>query len=420
MLGLNLPLPSSGKFKYPKHRILYRYLDSRARQMSRFGGDGVYNFQGYTAAGIFSNNLRGYNPILASTGEIALVAKDFPSSVFLASCVLCGKIIMERSDATFEHTVPAWLHRITKTEKADALPFFRYQKTPMSWSDLKLLAHSECNKQFGEKIEEKARPAFLAMLNGESLQANQIEFIFDLLDKIRSTAAHTATAFDGHNITPETKSHSFPNIRVGLNDRIFFAFRVRNAPTRLSIIDPLSYSFITTPSALIFQINDLVLLSVSSFCIMSKALGLNSYHFNNGEIIPSEGQGRASSGFVVRETALNDAEILAQPMRRQLFNLGHRDKSPFLDKRGDGKICQKTETGWRRLRNICFSNLPVYDYDYAMHLIKLEMYEWLRYIKLNDYANKTVSYGMIKKTRKELFDNIKFHKNQIKIISKNK
>jgi len=308
-------------------------------------------------------------------------AKTIP----LHTCVLCGGLILKDDEWNYEHPFPRWVHRLAGDVGEEKSAFVQLIGGVPTWRQLELAAHRVCNDLFAKYIEDRARNTIKTMVEGGFVTAQQIDFVLDWLDKIRTSAGHLATAFTGHGLSLRYEEYHFPNRRIGLFDRVAIFYRVRDYPGPLHIWECMHPGFLTTPSALAVQIKDLVILTISNNFLLSQAFGLGQTRMIDGQLSWVEGSGVIGSGFGLRRTRLEAALIVAQPMRRQLVNAGVAMTSEALSKTGDGVVFHREDGRWRRTKRLDFSKLQTMDFQLGYALAGLEMVEWLILLKEEDH-----------------------------------
>ena len=124
--------------------------------------------------------------------------------------------------------------------------------------------HKKCNTEFARKIEEPVISPINRLTAGGRVTWSEIDAIFDWLDKIKSSSALMGAALGGHSLQLNYYETSFPNLRIGAFDRIGIFFRVTDKIIYLDLLDFLNYSFLSTPSAMLLRIKDLMIVYVSN------------------------------------------------------------------------------------------------------------------------------------------------------------
>ncbi|OWV76809.1 hypothetical protein ATY76_02320 [Rhizobium sp. R339] len=210
------------------------------------------------------------------------------------------------------------------------------------------------------------------MVGGGMVYAQQIDVVFDWLDKVRSSSAHMATAFTGHGLVLDYRHTHFPNWRIGLSDRAAIFFRVEKYEEPLDLWDCMDRGFLFTPGALAIRIKDLVILSISGAYLLSPAFGLPEPKAVNQQLEWVDGSGKWASGFGSRISRLGSALIVAQPMRRQETKEGLLSKSAAITELGDGYVHYLKKNRWSRTKRLDFSQLPKLSAKLGYALANLE------------------------------------------------
>lgn len=323
-------------------------------------------------------------------GRFSVEDNERARNVRFNSCVLCGGI-MHRGDMNFEHVLPQWLHRLAGDvgeRTSNTIPVAAGRRP--TWRQLELGSHKNCNSLFAKYIENPAKTAISSMVNGDTVTNNQLDAVLDWLDKVVAAAAHMGLAFTGHHLTLKYGDHSFPNWRIGAWDRAAMFFRTTDYEDSLSLWDCTGAGFLTTPSALVLQIKDLVIVSASNSFMLSSAFGLSKILAPDGvPVTEIEGDGKFMSGFGDRATRLPFATVIAQPMRRLLKQGGFQKRSsPALAENGDGKIYRLREQRWERVKSLNFANLPKLQPGLGYDLASLEAVEWILLHKEMDFLRR--------------------------------
>jgi hypothetical protein len=344
-----------------------------------YGGSRVIDVE-YATEGPLQRADDGGNFILRrfeTGGRLKIKHSKHIRKASMATCVLCGNPI-GREQSNYEHPLPQWLYKIAGEEISEFKPGSLKVSTKIepTWRQLCLKAHTVCNSKFAENIEFPARSSLKSILAGERITWSDLDRLFDWLDKVKSTAAHMATALLSHAFRFEYGEHCFPNRRIGLFDRLALFFRVSDKSPKLELWDCLTRAFRTTPSAIILMINDLVIVYVSANYILSPAFGLPNVELSHGLAVMIKGSGNWASGFGSRDTRLPTALVLAQPMRRQHKAIGIFENNSVFQENGDGKVFSLSQKSWNRVRNVDFSSLPVINFHLGLALATLEIIEW--------------------------------------------
>ncbi len=320
-------------------------------------------------------------------GRLGVVNGPISESLPFTTCVLCGGLIQD-NDHDFEHPLPQWLHRFADDVGDARAPSFGYSGASQpTWRQLCLSSHKTCNKQFARRLEDPVISPIKALVDGGSITSTEVDVIFDWLDKVKAASAHMGTALRGNELLLGYEGVSFPNDRIGMFDRLALFFRVEGAKSTLDLWDCLGEGFLTTPSAIVLQIKDLVIIYVSSNYLLSKPFGLSTVLMKSDNMLEHlPGDGYIRSGLGTRLTRLPIAKILAQPMRRQHMKEGFEKKSKYLQDNGDGKVYELGRDGWFRVKKTNFSNLRKLSYGIGRALAGLETLEWILLCKQLDYT----------------------------------
>ncbi|PCK85544.1 hypothetical protein CPT32_17760 [Rhizobium sophoriradicis] len=166
-------------------------------------------------------------------------------------------------------------------------------------------------------------------------------------------------------------------------------FRIDKYKEQLDLWDCNHPAFLSTPSALILRIKNLMIVTVSSNYMLTEAFGLGDAKRVNpsdedGQWIP--GDGKYAAGFGSRRTRLGVGFVVVQVMRRAYFEQGQQPSAPALKANGDGHVYHLRQNRWERTKSLDFSKLPVLGRDLGIALAGLEICEWLILFKETDHA----------------------------------
>jgi len=310
------------------------------------------------------------------------------AAVPLHTCVLCGSLILPNHSSNFEHPFPRWVHRLAGDVGEHRSSFLQFDGEIPTWRQLELAAHETCNALFAKYIEDPARSAIKTMVDGGRVTSQQIDAVLDWLDKLRTSAAHLATAFKGHGLMLNYSPWHFPNWRIGLLDRAAMFFRIDEYRDPLDLWECMFEGFQTTPGALCLRIKDLVIVTISGNFLLSQAFGLGEASVINGGPAIIGGTGVCAAGFGSRRTRLEASLIVAQPMRRQYVKMGSQPAAPQLTEAGDGHVYHIEKGRWRRTKSLDYSQLPNLKMEIGYALAGLETVEWLILQKEEDHRRR--------------------------------
>ncbi|WP_156022594.1 hypothetical protein [Sphingobium indicum] len=355
------------------------------------GGDGVIDERPWVEAARHASENLSFIPRRFQVGGRLQIA-DSPAvrSTIFPSCVLCGGLITN-NDATLEHPLPQWLHRMAGNVSENRVEVFNSDehKQP-TWRQLCLVSHRSCNAKFARKIEDPVISPIKRLTAGGRVTWTEIDAIFDWLDKIKSASSLMGAALDGHSVQLGYYETSFPNFRIGAFDRLAIFFRVTDNVIPLDLLDFLNRSFLSTPSAMLIRIKDLMIVYVSNNFLLSSTFGLAVGTADGGFMRYIPGTGLFAAGLGARRSRLPTAKIIAQPMRRQHQKQGLSDAGPALQPNGDGRVFELCGSRWHRVRSTDFSNLVRINSSIGYVLAGLEVIEWLILCKEQDFAR----YGL--------------------------
>ncbi|MBY5561732.1 hypothetical protein [Rhizobium leguminosarum] len=354
------------------------------------GGGGVPGIEEpYIAVHSAGNDLPWVPWIFKPGGRVEVTNSPSTTRSFGHSCVLCGGVIFD-DNWNYEHPLPQWVHRMAGDagERRSGIIRSDGALSP-TWRQLCLASHRSCNSLFAKYIENPARSGLSAMVDGGVVTSTQIDAILDWLDKVRSASAHMATAFTGHPNVLRYIPQSFPNRRIGAWDRAAMFFRIDKYREPLDLWDCNHPAFLSTPSALILRIKNLIIVTVSNNYMLTDAFGLGGAvrldpSDEDGEWIP--GDGKYAAGFGSRRTRLGTGFVVAQAMRRAYFKQGQQIPAPALKANGDGHVYHLFQNRWERTKSLDFSKLPVLSRDLGVALAGLEVCEWLILFKERDHV----------------------------------
>ncbi|MBA4754008.1 MAG: hypothetical protein H2050_04145 [Sphingobium sp.] len=369
------------------------------------GGDGVITERPWVEGARHASENLPFIPRRFQVGGRLQIA-DSPAvrTTISPSCVLCGGIIANE-DATLEHPLPQWLHRMAGNVSENRVEIFSSdeQKQP-TWRQLCLASHKKCNTEFARKIEEPVISPINRLTAGGRVTWSEIDAIFDWLDKIKSSSALMGAALGGHSLQLNYYETSFPNLRIGAFDRIGIFFRVTDKIIYLDLLDFLNYSFLSTPSAMLLRIKDLMIVYVSNNFLLSSTFGLAVGTADGGFTRYVPGTGLFVAGLGARRSRLPAAKIIAQPMRRQHRKQGLSDVGPALQPNGDGRVFELCGSRWHRVRSTDFSSLVRINSSIGYALAGLEVIEWLILCKEQDFARYGKSEAFFMKSLPDLHE----------------
>ncbi len=187
-------------------------------------------------------------------GRMRIVDGPRSKKARFVTCVLCGGVITD-ANSTFEHPLPQWLLRYCgKSGDTPAASFAVGVDRKPTWRQLCLKSHSNCNAQFARRVEDPAISPFKRIVEGGTLSSNDIDLVFDWLDKVKISACHMGVAIQSHKLNMAYNDHSFANKRVGAYDRFMILFRLSVDESKIDLWDCLHEGFLTTPSSIIMRI----------------------------------------------------------------------------------------------------------------------------------------------------------------------
>lgn len=181
-------------------------------------------------------------------------------------CVFCGN---PPTDKNMEHVVPQWLIKMTGDEKRLCnlktilprdIPFIQF----------KFPACEACNSKYSD-MEGSVKNIIVKILDGQSVNASEINLLMDWMDKVRIGlwlgALYLKKQVD--QISP----HMHIESRMGLKDRILIIERQNHRDKRLSFAGPAQQTFLHNPCAFQMIINNYIFTNVSEYGLVSRRLG---------------------------------------------------------------------------------------------------------------------------------------------------
>jgi hypothetical protein len=369
-------------------------------------------------------NFLSYHPIEIGFGkklDLQIPPQNFPK---MQHCLLCGSLIINEP-VNDEHPVPSWLMRDTGTKDAFFRELMLGDNNIPARGDFSFQAHQHCNSEFGRLLEEKVKPDLNKILDGGILGEAQIDRFLDWLDKVRATVHISVLQAEGRLENYGVQKHNFPNKRVGLHDRMAFFFRVqmRDEIQGLQIEAPQNRGFQSTPTALVLRVKDLVIVSISDFCLLSSTLGIPLYKKDkNGSLVSKKGSGIVARTFSNRISRLHFARAIFQAMRPNSpdnENLLYRNT---LENNGQGKLFTSMNSKIERVKSgkVDFSNLPTLDFNEGIGLACLEFMEAIIDCKKRDMRAKYPDNFFMKsikdlyEDREEILEHLRIHAEFVK------
>ncbi|MBN1803430.1 MAG: hypothetical protein JW891_18115 [Candidatus Lokiarchaeota archaeon] len=189
-------------------------------------------------------------------------------------CIFCGKPPVDKNN---EHLLPKWLLELTGSINRQGTfgPFINdgiveIKKFP--FKTFVLPACYQCNKDFGEQIEGKARQIMQDIIDKRPLDPKDLNLLLAWFDKIRIGSAfasmyHTQNV---HNKAP----HYYINTGAMRNDRLLLIYRTKQDFECLNVFG-VGLSFIMHyPICIGTIVNNVGFINMSYSFMLHKALGL--------------------------------------------------------------------------------------------------------------------------------------------------
>jgi len=186
-------------------------------------------------------------------------------------CVFCGG---EPSSKTKEHVVPQWLIELTgqpnrlfylglDLRKCHGLRTF-------SASNLHFPACQKCNSDFSE-FESEAKTVLERILTNSSLDAKEIDILFDWFDKVRTGLWLGMRYLDANywKVDP----HYYIRKRIGVADRMMGIYLCSSGRKDLTFTGIQTPGFSWMPSCFAFRVNHCVFFNVSTDFLISRRIG---------------------------------------------------------------------------------------------------------------------------------------------------
>jgi hypothetical protein len=184
-------------------------------------------------------------------------------------CLFCGESFTGQGH-NFEHVIPRWLVREADLSKRTAPIDFPTRKFSAAMSRWGGRACETCNNR-SSHLEGQARIAYGKLRDGDALTQADGRSLLDWLDKVRVGLWlwSVDVGKDDYGIIPKFRI----NERMAHKDRILLAAKYPpGAPMKGLDIRGATESFMWSPSAIGFLINNIVLISVSSDFLVSQHL----------------------------------------------------------------------------------------------------------------------------------------------------
>lgn len=168
-----------------------------------------------------------------------------------------------------EHVVPQWLIKMTGDEKRLCclktilprdIPFIQF----------KFPACEVCNSKYSD-MEGAVKNVIIKILDGQSVNASEINLLMDWMDKVRIGLWLGALYLKKQ--VDQMAPHMHIESRMGLKDRILIIERQNHQEKRLSFVGPTQTTFLHNPCAFQLIINNYVFTNVSEYGLVARRLG---------------------------------------------------------------------------------------------------------------------------------------------------
>lgn len=236
-------------------------------------------------------------------------------------CIFCGN---KPENKNKEHVIPQWLSKHTNRYQKVCEFGESITKAQIPFCALTFPACTACNDAFG-KLEATVKPILLDIMDGKSVNAEQISLLMDWFDKIRVGLWLSELTLAKKVDKIEPKFHIAS--RMGQKDRMLIIERFKDIGEGLAFVGTNSPLFVESPSVFALIVNDFVFINASEFGLVSNKLGFPNYNKmkltnnRNAQTLEiTKGRNKTTHPVVSDFQASPTRTIIYQPMYRGVPN----------------------------------------------------------------------------------------------------